>query len=141
MGEAVSPLAWAEVLETGVPALDDEHRALIGQCNELTGLMEQGGAWSRVVEAARGLATKCAAHFRAEEDLLEETEFPRRERHLKQHRQIERQFNELVTFLASADGSSPEHKKAAQSMRTTLVDILFRHDLDYKSHLQQVAGR
>jgi hypothetical protein len=54
---------------------------------------------------------------------------------------MERRFDDLVGFLAGVDGSSPEHRQAAQAMRTTLVDILFRHDLDYKSHLQHVAGR
>jgi hemerythrin len=137
----VSPIAWAEVLETGVPELDADHRALIDQCNTLTNLMESGAAWAKVVDSARELAQGCTEHFRAEEALLDETEFPRREQHKAQHRQIERRFNELVAFLATGDGSRAEHRKAARAVRATLVDILFRHDLDYKSHLQHIAGR
>jgi len=138
---SVAPISWTEVLETGVPALDQDHRALIDQCNTLTELMDGGAAWAAVVEGARRLAEKCTEHFRGEEALLDRTEFPRRERHKLQHREMERRFQDLVGFLAGVDGSSAEHRKAARAVRTTLIDILFRHDLDYKSHLQQTAGR
>ena len=137
----VAPIAWAEVLETGVPELDEDHRGLISQCNILTQLMDGGALWAEVVEGARLLAGSCIEHFRSEEALLDRTEFPRRERHKAQHREMEQRLQDLVAFLASVDGSSAEHRKAARTVRTTLVDILFRHDLDYKSHLQHVAGR
>lgn len=137
----VSPIAWSEVLETGLPELDDEHRALVGQCNSLIRLMESGGAWSAVVAAARELVADCAEHFQREEALMEQTNFPRRDRHVAHHRELERRFGDLVEFLAAVDGTVPEHRRKAQSMRDTLIDILFRHDLDYKSHLQHVAGR
>lgn len=137
----VAPIAWMDVLETGVPELDEDHRALIDQCNSLTELMGSGGAWSGIVESARRLAQSCADHFRGEEALLDRTEFPRCEQHKAQHRAIERRFDDLIGFLAGVDGSGAEHRKAAGSMRAILVDILFRHDLDYKSHLQQAAGR
>jgi hemerythrin len=137
----VAPIAWTEVLETGVPELDADHQALIGQCNTLSELMDGGAAWTAVVQAARKLTERCTEHFRGEEALLEKTEFPRRDRHKVQHREMERRFQDLVAFLAGVDGSSAEHRKAARAMRTNLVEILFRHDLDFKSHLQQAAGR
>ena len=139
--KGVAPIAWTEVLETGVPELDADHQALIGECNALTTLMEGSAAWAEVVEGARRLAKRIVEHFRSEETLLDRTEFPRREHHKAQHREMERRFQDLVAFLAGVDGSSAEHRKAARSVRTTLVDILFRHDLDFKSHLQQTAGR
>jgi hemerythrin-like metal-binding protein len=137
----MSPIAWMEVLETGIVELDEHHRSLIDDCNTLTKLMERGAAWSEIVAGARHLAQRCTEHFRSEEDLLERTEFPRRELHKAQHRAIERRFDDLIAFLASGDGSSAEHRQAAWSLRATLIDILFRHDLDYKSHLENVAGR
>jgi hemerythrin len=137
----MAPIAWMEVLETGVEQLDADHRTLIDQCNSLTELMETENRWPEVVQVAHRLAQSCAAHFRSEEALLEQTEFPRRERHKAQHREMERRFNDLVTFLSGVDGTDPKHREAARAVRNTLVDILFRHDLDYKSHLQQVAGR
>jgi hemerythrin-like metal-binding protein len=137
----MAPIAWMDVLETGVAELDADHRSLIAECNSLTELMDRGGRWDAVVESVRRLALNCTQHFREEEALLERTDFPRRDRHAAQHREIERRFNELVAFLCGVDGSDPEHRNAARAVRNTLVDILFRHDLDYKSHLQHVTGR
>ena len=134
-------IPWSEVLETGIAEIDDDHRSLVEDCNALTALMDEGGPWQSVVVAAGALAEKCAAHFRTEEVLLEKTKFSRSERHKEQHRNIERQFGELVDFLSGVDGSKAEHRKAARTIRDTLVDLLFRHDLDYKSHLMNVAGR
>jgi hemerythrin len=137
----MAAIAWTDVLETGISELDADHRSLIAQCNTLTELMEQEGAWAEVVESARRLAQSCAEHFHNEEAVLDRAEFPRRDRHKAQHREMERRFNDLVAFLSGVDGSDPEHRKAARAVRNTLVDILFRHDLDYKSHLQHMAGR
>jgi len=139
--ESVVPIAWTEVLETGHPDLDAEHLELIEHCNTLSDLVGSSGGWTEIVAAAGRLAEKCSEHFRSEEALLEQTGFPRLERHKAQHREIERRFKELIGTLAGMDGSRAEHRKAAHSVRTTLVDILFRHDLDYKSHLQHAAGR
>ena len=137
----MAPIEWVDVLETGYADLDREHRTLIEQCNALTALVRKKGVWPEVVQAVQALARDCAAHFRVEESLLQDTEFPRYELHKQQHEKIEQRFDELVGFLASVDGSRPEHWEAARSMRGTLLDVLFRHDLDYKSHLQRVAGR
>jgi hemerythrin-like metal-binding protein len=140
MEDSLSPIPWAEVLETGVPELDDQHRSLIDQCNAMGALLN-GGSWHAVVDAARELAESCTRHFRSEEALLEQTGFPRTLHHKAAHHEIEKRFDELVRFLAAADGDNPEHRKAAGKVRTTLVDLLFRHDLDYKSHLLNAAGR
>jgi len=104
-------------------------------------LMDAGVAWAEVVAAARRLSIDCAGHFRAEEAILEKTEFPRLDRHSQQHRSIESQFGTLIDFMSGGDGSRPEDRAAARTMRDTLVDVLFRHDLDYKSHLQHAVGR
>ncbi|GAB2174924.1 bacteriohemerythrin [Dongia sp. agr-C8] len=139
--ETISPITWMDVLETGVAELDAQHRGLINQCNLLIARMQGSGPWAEVVAVARELALSCHAHFRTEEALLDQHDFPRLDRHKAQHRELERRFNELVGFLSGVDGSSDAHRRAALTVRGTLIDILFRHDLDYKSHLQHATGR
>jgi len=134
-------IQWPEVLETGYPEIDGDHRRLVAECNGLTRLAGEHGLWRDVVRASQALAQDFSAHFRAEEELLERTEFPRADAHKAQHHRLEEQLNELTGFLSSVDGSQPEHWSAVRSLRNTLLDVLFRHDLDYKSHLDHVAGR
>lgn len=134
-------IQWPEILETGYPEIDGDHRRLVDECNRLTCLAGDHGSWDEIVEASHALARDFTEHFRAEEQLLERTGFPRIDAHKAQHHRLEEQLNQLAGFLSSVDGSQPEHWTAIKSLRDTLVDVLFRHDLDYKSHLEQAAGR
>jgi hemerythrin len=132
---------WLEILETGYPEIDGEHRVLVDQCNRLTRLIDEGAAWKEVAAASAALVRDLTAHFRSEERVLDRTVFPRLDEHKAQHDRLEEQFKRLVDFLGTVDGSQPEHWNVAKSLRSGLLDVLFRHDLDYKSHLEQVAGR
>ena len=136
----MTPIDWVEVLETGVPALDEDHRHLIAQCNALTAADEANAPWPTILALAEALARDCTRHFREEEEILERTELSRRQQHRQQHLAIERRFAELLDFLRRVDGTKVEDREAVHRMRDMLIDILFRHDLDYKSHLQQAAG-
>ena len=138
---ASTMIHWPEILETGYPEIDGDHRRLIEECNGLTKLAAEHGSWDEIVKVAQALARDFTEHFRSEEELLERTEFPRIEAHKAQHHRLEEQLNQLTRFMSSVDGSQPEHWHTIKSLRYTLVDTLFRHDLDYKSHLEQVAGR
>jgi hemerythrin-like metal-binding protein len=134
-------IPWREVLETGYPEIDRDHLSLIEQCNSLTHLVQGRGAWNEAVNASQELARAFSQHFRTEELLLERTGFPRAEAHKLQHQRLEGELQALIDFLSSVDGSQDEHWTGVRSIRETLLDTLFRHDLDYKSHLERVAGR
>jgi hemerythrin-like metal-binding protein len=138
---ASTMIQWPEVLETGYPEIDGDHRRLIEECNGMTRLADGHGPWNDIVTASEALARDFTAHFRTEEQLLERTRFPRLDAHKMQHQRLEHELNSLTAFLSGVDGSQPEHWNAIRSLRNTLVDMLFRHDLDYKSHLEQIAGR
>jgi hemerythrin len=137
----MQPITWPEILETSYPEIDNDHRELIEKCNALSQLIQEQASWAKIVEALRNLCLEFTQHFRAEEKVLEATGFPRAETHKSQHLRLEEQLTELSTFASSVDGSRPEHWNAVKSLRSTLLDILFRHDLDYKSHLDHAAGR
>jgi hemerythrin len=132
---------WPEILETGYPEIDDQHRRLVAACNRLTALADARGAWSEIVATSTGLAQDFSEHFDAEESLLERTRFSRVDAHKAQHQRLRERIEALNAYLSGVDGSKPEHWNAIATIRDTLVDVLFRHDLDYKSHLEQAAGR
>jgi len=134
-------IQWPEILETRYPEIDNDHRALIGKCNELVQMIHDQACWTNIVEMLNGLCREFTQHFRAEEKVLESTGFPRADAHKSQHLQLEDQLTKLSSLASSVDGSRPEHREAISSLRSTLLDILFRHDLDYKSHLEHAAGR
>ena len=97
--------------------------------------------WSEIVAFFTNLGLELEAHFKSEEEILDRTEFPRAAAHKLQHRRLQRQLAELTNSLSSVDGSSSEHWRKISSIRETLLELLFRHDLDYKSHLQYSIGQ
>jgi hemerythrin len=132
---------WPEILEMGYPEIDDDHRELIKQSNELTKLINLQSPWPDIFLALSILAEEFARHFRTEEEVLKRTGFPRTDAHALQHRRLEKSLTELIALAGAVDGSQPEHRDMLKSLREAFLDMLFRHDLDYKSHLEHFAGR
>jgi len=134
-------IAWLEVLETGVAELDAWHRLLINECNRLLGLIDQGAPWLWIVAAAALLAAKLMDHFRFEEEMMERNGFPRRDTHAAEHRRIESLLTDLIVCIKEVDGSQEEHLMLPAAFKSILIDVMVRHDLDYRSHLLHQLGR
>ena len=134
-------LAWLEILETGVAELDAWHRQLVNDCNGLLELIANRVPWIQVVAASGLLAAKLMDHFRFEEEVMERTGFPRRDTHAAEHRRIESRIIELVTRIKGVDGSQEEHWVLPTAFKSILIDVMVRHDLDYRSHLLYRLGR
>lgn len=134
-------LEWIEVFETGNTEIDVLHRKLIHDCNRLLLLVDNGAGWPRVVAEARRFLEHCVEHFRAEETLLECTKFPRCAEHIAEHRRLEHEMRALVTRMEQVDGSLKVHRVLPRSLGPALIELMIRHDLDYRSHLLHLQGR
>lgn len=137
----LQPLKWLEILEIGVPEIDTDHRDLLQECNDLTAMIGNDGGWLEIAAAARQMFEHCLAHFRLEEEFLTRSKFPRLESHLNEHSRIARKLEQLVAALEQAGASEAEKLRSLEALRAILIDILLRHDLDYKSHLLAAQGR
>jgi len=86
---------WDDSLLIGVPHIDDQHRKLVEVLNELT--VECGkGKWSDSVEKTLFFAVSYAKdHFRDEEELQAQSNYPG----LEEHRQMHQSFVENVSAL------------------------------------------
>jgi hemerythrin len=134
-------LAWLEILETGVAELDAWHRQLVNDCNRLLELIANRVLWIQVVAATALLAAKLMDHFRFEEEVMERNGFPRQESHAAEHRRIESQLTDLLAQIKEVDGSQEEHLVLPTAFKSILIDVMVRHDLDYRSHLLYRLGR
>jgi hemerythrin-like metal-binding protein len=134
-------LEWINAFETGSPEIDDLHRKLIQDCNSLLLLVEEDAPWSRILAEAKKLVENCVDHFRTEERLLEQTKFPRCADHAAEHRRLEREMQALFARMEQVDGSLREHREYPKMLGPALIDVIIRHDLDYRSHLLHQQGR
>lgn len=128
-------LKWIAAFETGSSEIDALHRELIQDCGGLLLLIENNAAWPLIVDEATRLIESYIAHFQLEEMLLEQTGFPRRLEHLAEHRRMERKLRGLIERMKQVNGSLKEHRDIPRSLGPALVDLIVRHDLDFRSHL------
>lgn len=131
---------WFTIFETGNEDIDTQHRKLLESSSRLKELVLSGGNWSDVRACVDALIKDCTEHFHSEERLLQETGFPRYAEHAAQHRRIESMLEEFAAVVTRVDGNDPQHRELAASLQMKILDIIVRHDLDYKSHLLNLSG-
>lgn len=136
----IKPL-WSEAFETGHPEIDRQHQRLLADGARLKRLVEITAPWDEVQAALAVLIAECSAHFRFEEEMLRDTNFPRAEAHAEQHRAIEAMLQQLADVVAESGGADADRSRLVTTMEHRIVEIIVRHDLDFKSHLLNLVGR
>ena len=134
-------LQWIKAFETGSPEIDALHRELVQECNSLLLLVESSAPWSRILADAGRLVEGCVQHFRQEEEMLAQSRFPRRAEHVAEHRRLEGDLQGLIARMKEVDGSLEEHREYPRALGPMMVDLIIRHDLDYRSHVLHQQGR
>jgi hemerythrin len=136
----LSPLVWVSAFETGEPAIDDEHRALLMDINDLSELLTQEQGWPLIVDKSRKLRNSCFSHFDDEEVVLERAKYKRLRSHKTEHRLIRRQLGDILSFIESVAVPSRAQTEAVLLLRSILVNHFFRFDIGYKTHLLRLGG-
>lgn len=120
----MSFIAWNDRLLVGVPAIDQDHRQLIGMLNELYDGIARGDGHAIVGDILNRLEQYTNQHFQREEALFAPTAYPRTEAHRKEHARMRAQ-------VARLRSSWQEDALGAPSLVlvTILKDWLFDHIL------------
>ena len=137
----LSPLVWLPTFATDEEALDQQHRKLMIDLNELTDLLFEGRAWSSVVATSEELREDSIEHFKAEEEVLKKTGYRQLPQHRSVHRQLERQLDDIVGRLVRVRSAARADIEGALYLRSMLIDHFFRQDIAYKSHVLRSKGR
>ena len=137
----IGPIKWIDAFETGNAEIDSLHRKLVEDCNSLWTLLANNAAWSLIVAQTKKLAVDCIDHFRVEQAVLERIDFPRRDAHQAEHRRMELELEGLIARIDEFDGSLKEHRQLPATLVPALIDLMIRHDLDYRSHILYCQGR
>lgn len=129
-------LPWLASFDVGDARIDDEHRALIDSANDLCRLAAGQGDEQAREAAAHALITLVAAHFDSEEALFPTIGYTDRHDHMREHTAIRMALPEL---LLGASAMAPTD--AAAAARLMLVEHLLRHDLGFKTWVQERHGQ
>ncbi len=125
---------WKKSFETGNAVIDGQHRGLVESLNKVPILIGEGQGKAAFAECNkfRELTLK---HFKEEEKIMHEAEFPRLKTHTGEHKT----FLEKIEETFSGCGQTCKKGNPCPFMEDLLfitLDHIVRNDLNFKSHLQ-----
>ncbi len=126
-------IPWLETFETGHAVIDGQHRELVDIINvvgagQLKGDIAEG---DRLLESFVEIVKN---HFKTEERILAETDFPGLEEHCIYHRQLLKQAEHARSLLDEAGAADPV-EECFRQMAAFFVDDVVRWDGEFVSHL------
>lgn len=134
----MSLIRWKSVYETGIVALDDEHRQLVDQINCLSEIIrqKQGEALDDIFAV---LASYTENHFQHEERLMEQYGFPDLAEHQAVHQALRDRVGEIQARTDITDAELA--KELYRFLRAWLLEHIVEVDKKYGVYLESRAGR
>lgn len=112
-------IVWSDRFSVGIPSMDDQHQRLIALINALNAPSHTGLAFDTIM----GMLDYASIHFRAEEDLLRNAEYPELAEQQRQHTAF---LDEAMAF-AQMDLRAPD---ICARLTAYLTAWLTRHILE-----------
>lgn len=127
-------LQWNNAFSVGVPAIDHEHREMIGLINELHASLVNDKSDPTIEEFLGEVHARIAAHFALEEKLMREHRYDEFDAHKADH---ERLLDDIREIMDAYD-ADPELDEPAFSRR---LDAWFStHFLTHDARLHRRIG-
>lgn len=127
-------MEWSDNYLTGIDAIDADHQVLFRLVNELHARMDAGLDEATVGDALDTLIEYVDIHFRREEDLMQDCNYPDRVAHARQHRDLSKTVHSLKTLF-----DDDPHELESECIMDFLCDWLSDHiletDMAYVSHV------
>lgn len=97
---------WSDELATGMTKVDDQHKELIRMVNEFHDALSKGKGKEAVGKTINFLSDYVVDHFKNEEKLMLDHNFPGYVIHKSQHEQFLKEFSDLVKEVNAATATS-----------------------------------
>jgi hemerythrin len=88
-------IEWSDELSVGIPAIDEQHKELVGIVNDLHAAMLRREGRQALEETFGKLIDYTGRHFATEEALFDEHEYPDAAAHKEQHAMLSEKVGEL----------------------------------------------
>jgi hemerythrin len=133
----VKPIRWDSSFSVGIPAIDEQHRKLIGMINTMAEA-RQARVDSEVVSEVLNEMTRYAAeHFKSEEDLMRQHGFPSFDEHRKKHVSFRKDVAHLCLDAVAHKTSVPE--SVVRFLKDWFVDHILYCDQRYAEFFRQIG--
>lgn len=127
-------LRWDNRLCVGVEEIDDQHKALIGYCNDLVAAVRRGRGQKAVAKLMNQLREYTVRHFTAEEGLMERMGYPELGAHRAVHNQLTKQVKLYQRQIYQQH--APEPAEVRSFLKDWLINHILAEDLKIAAFLK-----
>lgn len=128
-------LQWSKDLAVGHAIIDSDHQMLINIANELAYSVQSGAGQEGIGLALSRLVQYIETHFKREEALFLESDYPHKDKHQKNHRDIEQLMNGF-SLAYQTDPATVELDKLLDFLKEWLVQHIGIMDKGYMPYVQ-----
>lgn len=132
-------IAWKEVYQTGIVALDEEHQGLVELINQLCEAIREKRGKDVLGEVLTALLDYTESHFQHEEKLMQQYGFPELEEHQKVHQSLRDTVQEINA--KNVAGSEKLAHELYTFLRGWLLGHIVEVDKKYGAYLESRGGR
>ena len=125
-------ITWSPDFETGVPAVDRDHKRLVDLINQVHAVVEEGGTAEDVGAVVEELTDYVAEHFAREERLMEEAGYESIGPHIARHED----FTHRVGTLAREyefDSDAVDMQEVLDFLADWLINHILKADKAFVS--------
>jgi hemerythrin len=123
---------WTSNLNTGIEAIDNQHKKIVEFINQLDDARSAGGKKELVAKVIDNLVDYTISHFKYEEKMLEDAQYP----FLKAHKNVHELF---IRRLSGYQDRFKRGENISEELHTFMFNWLFGHikhdDMDYVSSI------
>lgn len=124
---------WKDEYSVGIDSIDQQHKKLINLINNLQTAVDFSTGEQFEREALNELVEYTVTHFRYEEDLMEEHQYPDFESHRAQHdKMVEKVTQVLNNYQQNKDNAM---KDAVAFLKSWLINHINGTDKQYSEYL------
>jgi hemerythrin-like metal-binding protein len=128
-------IIWKDEFSVGVDQMDEQHKKIIAMINRLIREQKVVTEPETVAKLLTEMTDYTREHFRAEEYLMSEYGYDRKESQVKQHKDFIRKTMEFCS--ASNVGPNILSVALLEYLSTWLVDHILEEDMQYKAFFQE----
>lgn len=101
----MSYIDWNPGLETNIEIIDDQHRELVDSIKILHTSIQTGTAAADIWQILTFLIDYADYHFKTEEEIMKNYNYPGKEQHMKEHDHFRNKVNSLMDSLCNENCS------------------------------------
>ncbi len=141
----MATITWSEMMSVGVPALDADHKLLVGLINNLHRSVGDLEEYATLGSVLRALEEYVIHHFTREERVLHACGYPSMAGHARTHSRLGDQVRALKESY-DADRSTVRARDCLDFLHQWLIDHICSTDMDYRAwvvghdHAEQAAA-